>query len=910
MKDIIKVCFLFILFFSSNIYAAQYTVSSLGPGAGTAVSAAAFDPTDSNIIYAGGDCQGIMRSLDGGQSWSAPNNGLVNPGDPFYEAYFVIEIEVDPLNSNNVYAGTMRGIYKSSDKAVNWTLLDIASALPENSLGNHLPIGSIEVDPGNNNIIYAGFGDSYSHDSETAKGILLKSSDGGLSWSQIAANTIPSDAIIYGIALDPQGDASSRNLIVSTDKGIFLSQDGGQIFSRFESGLPNNKGRRVEVSSSGGVSSFYLVLFPSGSSDGGVFKWQTNQQQWSDANGVPDDEPLITNDGGSCLYNMLAVHPSNPDTVFVASSASYVEDLQCETETFFRSIDGGQSWQEIVQSMSSGWFKEISIFPMLAMAPSNPSTLMGGYVGMSLSDNFGVNWQQIYADVKGNNPNQLFKSNSNDIGSQMWSLSLAIDPRTDKANTMYHGYADTLLFKTDDMSYFKRLTATEVSQPIDDFADGWGNAGDSNLTPQVTLDPDRPDTVYASANFRLYKSLDGGSNWSEITGWNDPYGGDLSTSGADISKRDNAARFAIDASSPVSSRTIYVSVYGGGLYKSIDGGNSWSDLSAKLGSAANAISGVYIDPSNSNRIYLGSFSLMHYSRQATDTTYTIYYSEDGGNSWQSRGNLPPTNRIWIDPDNGQRLLAATIDIQIDTNLGGLYLSNDGGQSWKRVLNQPVVTDIILDPHVNNRMWALSSAYYQYDTGIDTPNQSAGLYRSDDRGLTWQRQDVSFNHYALYPLIAHPSRANELYIGTAGLGVKKVTLNDSGNDISPSVTIKANNTASFINLEQDDNITLSISLEAADSAGSQADWWFVVNYNNNWQYLDLSRETMISVGNSLNQLLPTYQGALFDLSSTNILNLSDLSPGDHTFYFAIDTNKNGNIDFEQLFYASVQVNIEE
>jgi|GEM_PF-3416700 len=910
-----------LLVFSLNSYSDEYTVTSIGPGAGTAVIAAAFDPTNANIMYAGGDCQGVMRSLDGGQTWSAPNTGLINPGDPFYEAYFVIEIEVDPVNSNNVYAGTMRGIYKSTDKAANWSRLEISTAISNSDLGNHLPISAIEVDPTNNSIVYAGLGDSYFHDETTARGVLLKSSDGGSSWTQIGAASIPSNAIIYGLALDPNGDATNRRLVASTDKGIFISEDGGKTFNRFESGLPHNKGRRVVVSSpAAGVSTFYLILFPNNSLDGGIYKWQVGEQQWSDANGEPDDEPLVTNDGGSCLYNWVDVHPTNPDTVYVASSASYVEDLQCETESFFRTQDGGLTWQEIVQNMSSAWFLEVPIFPMLALAPSSPSTLFGGYVGMSLSSDSGVSWQQVYAETQGSTPNRSFKANSSDIGSQMWSLSLAIDPRPEKANTMYQGYADTLLFKTDDMTYFRRLAATTVTDPIGDFADGWGNGGDANLSPQVTLDPDNPDIVYASANFRLYKSLDGGENWSEITGWADPYGGDLSTSGSDLSRRDNAARFALDLNSSASSRTLYVSVYAGGLYKSTDGGSSWTDLSPKLGAASKAVSGVYLDPSNSNRIYLGSLSLLHYSRQSTDQSYPIYYSDDGGDSWQVRGNLPPTNRIWIDPQNGQRLLAASMDLQPSNNQGGLYLSNDGGQNWQRVLNQPVVTDIILDPHVADRMWALSTAYYQYEAGIDTPNMSAGLYKSLDRGMSWQRENIAFNHYSLYPLLAHPSRANELYIGSAGLGVKKVLLSgDNTTTIpstpttpttTPSTSIKANGNSSSLTISEGENIALSISLDSGNALGKDADWWFAVNHATEWKYLQLNSLSLISVGNSPNLLAPTYQGALLNLSDFNVLNLANLAPGEHTVYFAIDTEMNGVLDFEQLYFDSISIEIEE
>ena len=191
---------LLFLWFSSGVLAEsqEATVIGIGPGAGTAVTVGAFDPSNADIMYVGGDCQGVMRSLDGGQTWSAPNKGLINPSDPFYEAYFVLDIEVDPTDSNKVYAGTMRGIYKSTDKAANWTKLDISSVIGNTGLGTHTPISGIEVDPINGDVIYAGFGDSYFHDTATGKGILLKSTDSGSTWSKIGQGTIPADAIVYG----------------------------------------------------------------------------------------------------------------------------------------------------------------------------------------------------------------------------------------------------------------------------------------------------------------------------------------------------------------------------------------------------------------------------------------------------------------------------------------------------------------------------------------------------------------------------------------------------------------------------------------------------------------------------------------------------------------------------------------
>ena len=60
------------LFLAPLAESQEATVTSIGPGAGTSVIVGTFDSSNADVMYVGGDCQGVMRSLDGGQTWSAP----------------------------------------------------------------------------------------------------------------------------------------------------------------------------------------------------------------------------------------------------------------------------------------------------------------------------------------------------------------------------------------------------------------------------------------------------------------------------------------------------------------------------------------------------------------------------------------------------------------------------------------------------------------------------------------------------------------------------------------------------------------------------------------------------------------------------------------------------------------------
>ena len=90
----------------------------------------------------------------------------------------------------------------------------------------------------------------------------------------------------------------------------------------------------------------------------------------------------------------------------------------------------------------------------------------------------------------------------------------------------------------------------------------------------------------------------------------------------------------------------------------------------------------------------------------------------------------------------------------------------------------------------------------------------------------------------------------------------------------------------------------------------ADWWVVVDTHLGWYYFDSSTMSWVYAGDLLTGLSPTYQGALFDLDTVEVLNISGLSEGVYTFYFAVDIKMNGFLDLNsgELFFDSVVVNI--
>ena len=107
-----------------------------------------------------------------------------------------------------------------------------------------------------------------------------------------------------------------------------------------------------------------------------------------------------------------------------------------------------------------------------------------------------------------------------------------------------------------------------------------------------------------------------------------------------------------------------------------------------------------------------------------------------------------------------------------------------------------------------------------------------------------------------------------------------------------------------------NLSVTVALNPGDLSGENADWWVVADTPFGWYYLNVSTISWAYAGDSYAGLSSMYQGPLFDLSSFEVLNMTGLPDGMYTFYFAVDTNMNGSFDFDQLYYDSVDVNINQ
>jgi len=187
-------------------------------------------------------------------------------------------------------------------------------------------------------------------------------------------------------------------------------------------------------------------------------------------------------------------------------------------------------------------------------------------------------------------------------------------------------------------------------------------------------------------------------------------------------------------------RILYAATGSGGLFKTVNGGTTWAPIFERPETIS--IGDIAIDPKNSDTIWVGSGEAN--LRNSVSFGSGMFYSHDGGRSWEHRG-LDATmtiSRIALDPRDPNRVFVAAVGHPFGTNPErGVYFSPDAGKSWQKVLyidDQHGASDIDIDPANPDvlfaGMWKFDRKPWRYDSG-DT---AGGLFKSVDGGKTWKK----------------------------------------------------------------------------------------------------------------------------------------------------------------------------
>jgi photosystem II stability/assembly factor-like uncharacterized protein len=191
---------------------------------------------------------------------------------------------------------------------------------------------------------------------------------------------------------------------------------------------------------------------------------------------------------------------------------------------------------------------------------------------------------------------------------------------------------------------------------------------------------------------------------------------------------------------PTNPGIIYVGTASGNLWKSVSGGASWQPIFDREGSYS--IGWVTLDPKNPNVVWVGTGE--RNSQRSVAYGDGVYKSEDGGHSWKNVGlkNSEHIGRIVVHPKNSDIVyVAAQGPLWSPGGDRGLYKTMDGGKTWEQVLKiseHTGVSDVVLDPR--NPEVVVASAYQRrrhFFTLINGGPESA-IHRSTDGGKTWTK----------------------------------------------------------------------------------------------------------------------------------------------------------------------------
>jgi len=653
--------------------------------------------------------------------WNPTNSGQFN------QTGRINSIAVDPTNNNVIYIGAATGgVWKTTDGGTTWT------PLTDNQCS--LAMGSVAIDPSNHNVVYAGTGEeNFSGDSYYGCGV-LKSTDGGATWTQLGASifqTSTGGARIARVVINP---SNTNTLLVASDFGLYRSTDAGANFSLVQTGVATD----VVIDPTTPATAYAAIGNIFGAAANGVYKSTDSGATWARAGNFP------TFPASNVGRINLAIAASSSTTVYAG-----VQD----TNTFglldvFKTTNGGTSWSGLgstgLDCDGQCWYDMY-----LAVDPTNPNTVYFGGLSVFKSTNGGTSFSNIggstrcevlHCDHHGfafqpGSATTFYDGNDGGIykttdGGATWTTlntNLAISqfypgfaPHPTTATTAFGGTQDngynlytganawTNMPVYGDggfaaIDFNNANTAYEGGndcgagcggpQRSDNFNLGaaatWNakvagiNLNDRRLfIPPLAMSPTNSQRLYY-ATFQLYRTINRGDAWGSISP-------DLTKSNCGFGPNCSISA-VVEAKS--NSQVIYVGTSDGNVQVTQTGVAPWTLITSGLPNRA--VTYLAVDPTNAQNVFVtfSGFGTGH-----------VFKSTNAGTNWTNiSANLPniPVNTILLDPG------APTTNIYIGTDLG-VFMTANGGASWSPFDNglpQVPVLDLVFNAGTNVLMAA-------------------------------------------------------------------------------------------------------------------------------------------------------------------------------------------------------------
>jgi photosystem II stability/assembly factor-like uncharacterized protein len=755
-------------------YGADREWIATGLGGGGGLYAPALSPHDSLLALVSCDMSGVYRSVDGGSTWQMINYKQIQSGFNCCPVFH-------PTDANKIYTYAKKGnqntLLVSNDKGITWNVLTTTP-----------PSGTIVflyIDRGNALFMLAG---------TTSEA--YRSSNGGSTWTKCSAVS----GNVLGFLVDQSSPVENRVCFVATDTGgVYRSDDGGTTWIQKISGLPSASLKSFAGGSTGSTVTLYCLA----ASNNDVYVSKNKGDAWTKAMGGGIDSAIT--------YSHIVASDATPNVLYANGMVSeYVGKI-------YKSTNTGESWVQVWSpsisgggNVALGWLDyDMHLNPpsyWLNISASNPNHVIGTRTVPYITYNGGTTWKQAYtkyADTGAEGPNKKWASIGIGVTS---SWNYAIDP-FDK-NKHYICYTDIGFTRSEDAG--KTWTQSRSGSP-------WPNS-----VYQIAFDPRIPGTIYGAASNKhdlpfspyedanypggVIKSTNYGKTWnSASTGL--PVDSNFPATSIIMDPRDTA---------------LYVTAYGNGVYKSTDRGGTWIKKSTGLAIGANKH--CYALKLHSDGSLFCAIVARRPANAASSVPPEpggLFKSVDKGETWANiSSNLPLKYQMDFDvhPQNSKIIymcayahneggiykttnggstwtklsapmsdlsgFSATIDSLIPatvyvTGHSGLFMSNDSGNTWSELTGLPfgLSTRVYLD-YVDNNMYVTTFGGGVWKTKRTAiPTAVTTVLDAKEFPNQCKIRKTANTHYKIINL--RPYSTVEIYNSTGKL-IRKLQAVDSGN----------------------------------------------------------------------------------------------------------------------------------
>ncbi len=632
---------------------ASFMPASTGlPAGGFAARDLAMRPGTPGTLVLTSSSHGAFRSIDGGASWSAIGTGTLPT--------FLSQIAFDPSNpavllvspcapdDGSPYTGAH--LYRSADGGTSFSAVSVAGMDP----GTATCTAALAFSPVTSGLVLGteGFGPLAPFNT------VLRSTDAGLTFTRFAVGpgntTLPASFNFVG--------PSPGEVLVGNARGpILRSTDGGASFSAAPT--PTLPGPSAALESQlvttkpGDPATRYFI-----SRGAGFYRSTDSGATWAQQNsGI-----------GAANIRALAINPSNPGVIYAGQAESEGSAI---TWPFFRSNDGGTTWAQTGNAFRPDWFRALLVDANTAANPSTTVIYGGGRdiapfqaialrsSGVAKSVDGGATW----TDVAG------FAGLGTSVPLATLGTVRAIVPDRSVVSS----------------GAWSKLYLT---------ASGNGNCSTIGGAVNVTTP-------------RLWRTLDAGATWNTIAtaGSGSGAGSDGLPAGECVNAGTASSPFpspdlpipvplVVDHADPdtlyvgtylrsYNSSSTYIPAAPNGVFKSTDGGVTWTSASTGLplhtGSATShhSVLALAMDPTNRNVLYAAANPFFDNSSFAGN----VYKTTNGGASWAVAGTGlagQDIRALLVVPGNSLRVYAASGGSTL--NPGGVFVSEDGGATWNSI----------------------------------------------------------------------------------------------------------------------------------------------------------------------------------------------------------------------------------